>query len=107
MKPNDPPCGNPSVVGYRRRFDRLAAAPSHIGCEMSEMVERVAKHIALALAEAHAEREVPEPDDFRKAARAAIEAMQEPTEAMVEAGDETLADCARRHWEAMIDEALK
>jgi len=47
-------------------------------------------------------------DEYRRIARAAIEAMREPTEAMVGAGwAEALAENANGVWSDMIDEALK
>ena len=79
---------------------------------MSEMVDRVAKAIAL---QSHAES--PCLEDL---ARRAIEAMREPTEAMVCAGDEQIIVALNDHggvrrdptpaqgtWVSMIDEALK
>jgi hypothetical protein len=45
---------------------------------------------------------------YRQDARAAIAAMREPTEAMINAGDRTDHDVeAATVWQAMIDEALK
>lgn len=45
---------------------------------------------------------------YRTAARVAIEAMREPTEAMLIAGHgANLCENAPEVWEAMIDEALK
>lgn len=71
---------------------------------MSEMVERVARAI---------EAKVNEGRDFCSAedvARAAIEAMREPTEAMEEAALDVrplmLPDSPREVWGAMIDAAL-
>ncbi len=71
---------------------------------MSEMIERVAK----ALVEAWPSWGTWGDEEARKGARAAIEAMREPTEAMVIAGGKQL-DCAfeRQCWRAMIDAALK
>ena len=83
---------------------------------MSEMVERVARAIA-AGHDAYLPVEKIAPG-YLADARAAIEAMREPTKAMESAGDE-LDDwgcpsdpgsgnaCALAHWHAMIDEALK
>lgn len=77
---------------------------------MSEMVERVAKAIGA---------EIPinaAPDVWIGVARAAIEAMWEPTEAMVIAGAETIDERLpndqafrqiRHIWPDMIDEALR
>ena len=71
---------------------------------MSEMVERVAKAIKRGIA-----------DDLPSAdiARAAIEAMREPTEAMLHAGYDGLGREAAQYtgpedvWPRMIDAALK
>jgi hypothetical protein len=74
------------------------------------MVERVANAILEATDEAMF------PDDAIKCARAAIEAMREPTEAMSKQGNwcgdgfscsETWFSGAPNVWQAMIDEALK
>ncbi len=89
---------------------------------MSEMVERVARaQYALDAAKGflppwdHAAAHVK--DFYCETARAAIEAMREPTEAMLEVGaqycyqtyggdwDTSLND-ARVSWQAMIDETL-
>ena len=84
---------------------------------MSEMVERVAK--ALYIAEIGPaigpfDWDIDEAGEvaarnYRKMARAAIEAMREPTEAMVRAGgDVTESDAiAIATWHAMIDEAIR
>lgn len=63
------------------------------------MVEAIAKAIAPFLSH--------ECDDHSVPARAAIEAMREPTEAMKDAGVSTATPLALRlAWEAMIDAAL-
>lgn len=63
---------------------------------MDEMVQRVARAIALAPM-----------DTFEAQAVAAIEAMREPTEAMIEAGyANNFANPAYAAWQAMIDTAL-
>lgn len=83
---------------------------------MSEMVERVAKAILETM-------DLTDGLDGTAAenyARAAIEAMREPTEAMFCAGDERIIEALNDHtrilrhvtpaqdaWQAMIDEALK
>lgn len=74
---------------------------------MSEMIERVARAI---------EQEIgPQDMDFAKIARAAVEAMREPTEAMLEVAQdmyEPVGDRAmwppepKDAWPAMIDAAL-
>ena len=70
---------------------------------MSEMIERVAK--AIEDADANGFSKLP----YWACARAAIEAMREPTEAMADAGttetnsEEDAIEC----WNAMIAEALK
>lgn len=94
---------------------------------MSEMIERVAKALydmepiedsgesidgfqvtpagALtweAVKECH--EEVAE--HYREQAQAAIAAMREPTEAMMDAGDIFADNTVRQCWQAMIDEAL-
>lgn len=78
---------------------------------MSEMVERVAAAIDEAI-----EKWDPRASKFRDfAARAAIKAMCEPTETMVEAGymadngeDRNLGERgAKEAWQLMIDAALK
>jgi hypothetical protein len=66
---------------------------------MSEMVERVARAIAYS--------ETADPEmwsAFVEVASAAIEAMREPTEAMVERAVSIKNDYG---WRSMIDEALK
>lgn len=74
---------------------------------MSEMVERMAK----ALLEVGCDE--PNLDDYRDMARAAIEAMREPTAVMIAAGDEvipdnaTYEDNAANAYRSMIDAALK
>lgn len=71
---------------------------------MSEMVDRVARAIERAMAE----QMDPTPGYL---ARAAIEAVREPTEGMELAGDQvghySDAPAACTVWLAMIDEALK
>ncbi|WNV09937.1 hypothetical protein [Tardiphaga sp. 709] len=79
---------------------------------MSEMIERVAKAIYDAFATV-GDYENPTKEDIKNAARAAIEAMREPTEAMdaaAYAADGTnmpLAITYKEAWQAMIDAALK
>lgn len=80
------------------------------GAEMTSMVERVARAIA--------DNTLGMSADYEYAARAAIAAMREPTEAMVAAGDiPEIVNCSGGCmaeganpdlvWHAMIDEALK
>lgn len=80
---------------------------------MSEMIERVARAFCMvatdiSMSEAEwkvaAEQEPEEVENFRRAARAAIAAMREPTDAMIMAvsGGPCLDE-----WQAMIDEALR
>lgn len=82
---------------------------------MSEMVERVAIAIAMALESQMPERARQRWEDYSMPARAAalvrarkaIEAMREPTDAVIEAGrwpaeDDGPLAC----WQAMIDAAL-
>jgi hypothetical protein len=68
---------------------------------MSEMVERVAQSIC---GDGNPENIL---EIHRIRARLAIEAMREPTEAMIEAGWIATGDKPQTHWEAMICEALK
>ncbi len=76
---------------------------------MSEMIERVAK----AISECHSGRDWRGMSEYgkdwwREEARAAIEAMREPTEAMETAGQvDPLPISTNASWKAMIDEALK
>jgi hypothetical protein len=70
---------------------------------MTEMIERVARAIADAFMEDYSEA----PNLYDEMAEAAIAAMREPTEAMIEAGrwpaeDDGPAAC----WQAMIGAAL-
>lgn len=79
---------------------------------MTEMVERVGR----ALAEADGYAYAPYPYDVW--ARAAIEAMREPTESMIRVGEDWSADAITHHdsrnpksppveaWKAMIEAAL-
>lgn len=77
---------------------------------MSEMVERVARVLCARNGEPESCLKF-----YRDDARAAIEAMREPTAAMVDAsdiGDEEFnvtnsAVCTIEFWRTMIDEALK
>jgi hypothetical protein len=88
---------------------------------MSEMVDRVAQAIlAVNVPRANWDycKSVPDHPLYTQSielARAAIEAMREPTEAMIEAGS-TAADhefgtigleAAKEAWNLMIDEALR
>ena len=68
---------------------------------MSEMVERVAKALA-GLSDMDSEWQL-----FSDQARAAIEAMREPTKAMVEVGDIELPVSSYVVWQDMIDAALQ
>ena len=77
---------------------------------MSEMVERVARAI-LDNVPTISERGAYDPADLQRCARAAIEAMREPTQAMVrtlyESHGKLWADCESAVvWHAMIDAAL-
>ena len=67
------------------------------------MIERVARALLVA------DRSAITPDYYQRMARAAIEAMREPTEAMLDAGVNFRERNARTEqiWQAMIDEALK
>jgi hypothetical protein len=68
---------------------------------MSEMVERVARALADCALEPF---DAISRQKFMGDARAAIEAMREPTEAMLERGDHGTSAAG---WASMIDEALK
>lgn len=84
---------------------------------MSEMVERVAQRLCQEEYGAHVwDIDFNIRPRFASRARAAIEAMREPTSAMCEASlknDWTFADSVNSYagpierWRAMIDEALK
>ena len=78
---------------------------------MSEMIERVAR----ALAESESGKkdfydslDVLTRGAFQRDARAAIEAMREPTKEMERAGDDMMRSAAFSHsvWLTMVDEAL-
>lgn len=72
---------------------------------MSEMIDRVARALCDVQATSAWRRleesggSIPTRDDFREAARAAIEAMREPTEAMRE---EAILMCGEWHGDAVI-----
>jgi hypothetical protein len=85
---------------------------------MSEMVERVAKALSIVDGNhpdacSNDEEEIPAWKLYVKDARAAIEAMREPTEAMLNEAVGALdshnvgSHEANIVWQAMIDEALK
>lgn len=65
---------------------------------MSEMVQRVADHLRRKVGPAI------DPSVCEMAAKIAIEAMREPTQAMVGVADVILPDLP---WREMIDEALR
>jgi hypothetical protein len=79
---------------------------------MSEMVERVARAFYSSFYDDESWPPVPfdselrDADSYREAARAAIQAMREPTEAMTNIGWVSMNE-ERLPWEAMIDAALK
>lgn len=89
---------------------------------MSEMVERVARALSIADGNhpgacSNDEEEIPAWKLYVKDARAAIEAMREPTAAMRHAASDVLwyegldegqgYPPPREAWQAMLDEALK
>jgi hypothetical protein len=83
---------------------------------MSEMVELVARAMAEKQRGWDVWDEISDDSDtdyigkneFRDLARAAIEAMREPTEMMMDAGHgEILEQSTLPVWQAMVDEALK
>lgn len=79
---------------------------------MSEMVERVARAIALADLDPETRAAV-DPDvwfvaeSYYALARAALEAMREPTQDMLLADPRRDMDLSEESWAAMIDAALK
>lgn len=79
---------------------------------MSEMVERVARAIALEDLDPETRAAV-DPDvwfvaeSYYDLARAAIEAMREPTGAMEDAAFSSTLTIPKRGYQAMIDAALK
>ena len=78
---------------------------------MSDMIERVRDAIEMAIHQAGG-FEFMSADDGNSVARAAIEAMREPSDAMAEAiwhetGDPCWKENAVKAWKAGIDEALK
>ena len=80
---------------------------------MNDMVEQVAKaiwnHRFPDMSWESKSRSEGIKDDYRMNARAAIAAMREPTEAMMQAGDRELGfpEDYRIAWQASIDEALR
>lgn len=77
------------------------------------MLEKVTRKIAAEFDTASLEMMLPNyRAQFERAACAAIEAMREPTDAMIRAGDDTDpgyedgCSSAIIHWDAMIDAAL-
>lgn len=76
----------------------------------SDMVERVAKAIDVAFIEWKDTPGTPPMPWNETLARAAIEAMREPTTAMLHASTMQVPtwdnDASRRKWQAMIDAAL-
>jgi hypothetical protein len=79
--------------------------------EMNEMIERVAKALWLDYWDGDAcaweDAEESARETSRSLARAAIEAMREPTEDMIEAGrSENFGNYPNQAWHAMIDQAL-
>jgi hypothetical protein len=86
---------------------------------MSEMIERVAKAIDTVLGDDHESLSIEmgcgslskemRAEAMAKAARAAIEAMREPTDAMVDIDSIIMLPTKKNYriWQAMIDEALK
>ena len=90
---------------------------------MSEMIDRVARAIAIfelggdevaadspalrwdLTLEKNVKQDFPNWHDYRRSARAAIEAMREPTDAMCVAAEDEVGE--RDIFRAMIDEALR
>lgn len=73
------------------------------------MIERVARAMYDYATGSDVGWPMTNPTPWRKAARAAIEAMREPTDAMVTQCTDTghTRDDARAVWQRMVDEALK
>jgi len=67
---------------------------------MSEMIDRVAAAIVVV-------QSGPRPWSYEEVARAAIEAMREPSVDMCLAGSSCFAEAPANIFDAMIDEALK
>jgi hypothetical protein len=81
--------------------------------ENNEMIERVARAMHKAIDDDTYVGDFEDGDvtvdgsvNFMALARAALEEMRQPTEAMIEAGY-GYPDAWSRHWEPMIDAALK
>lgn len=90
-------CRNQSSVVKQTVLKSLEAV------RVSEMIERVKK----ALIEVELDRYPGEAIDSERMARAAIEAMREPTTSMVVAGLECSHIDLASEWRAMIDAVLK
>jgi len=74
----------------------------------NEMIERVAKAIfAIDFPTGKLLWEKAQQDIYLKIAKAAIEAMKEPTQAMFDAGAYDLDMTLKQQWERMIEAALK
>ena len=78
------------------------------------MIERVARALSLEnqsenfmIGEAWEIPGLVNKDGYRKLARAAIEAMREPTEAMIAADQGQADEDAIASWQAMIDAAIE
>ena len=83
---------------------RIALTPSD-DAPMTDMIERVAREIL----EAHKDwlfGKDAEEDLFRTMARAAIVAMREPTEVMLDAAMQFASCDLKSEWQAMVDAAL-
>lgn len=70
-------------------------------------VEEVARALREAVKNTPEGKSIPFEEMSMILARAAIEAMREPTQAMVDAAHAVPSDHARDHWYAMIDEAVR
>jgi uncharacterized protein (DUF2141 family) len=75
---------------------------------MNKMIERVAREICLALYDKETTFPI---EAARRAAKAAIAAMREPTADMIEAipagAHSRMHETVRENWRAMIDAALE
>ena len=88
-------------------IERVARAISgHFGPVFDDLPkDRKAQRLSIRQGDAYCDTQ----DDMLEAARAAIEAMREPTERMVQAGWATngyRGDMTKAEWSAMIDVAL-
>ena len=99
------------MLGYTHSEMQKELEAYHRNVKMSEMIERVAKAIketntaGVPLLKTHAEQY------YQDLAKAAIEAMREPTQDMIRIGEVAFFDSSdfevKDAWGRMIDNALK